>query len=118
MRPAPHRDEIHFPPELGLDQWPHDNVRAVADRIFRHEGKAETRRSHGDDPVVALASIDAFHPGTLARENVACDLGLLAIDAVEIALTVEVAHADGIFRGEPVLPPEHNEEPFAKERKI
>jgi len=60
MRTSAHGHQAHFAPELGLNQWPHHDIRALRDGILRHEGEAEAGRDHGKNPVVAVAAIHAF----------------------------------------------------------
>ena len=83
-----------------------------------HEGEAETGRDHGKNPVVAIAAIHAFDLRAALGKNIARDVGLLAIDAVEVTLAVEITDADLGSIGEPMLATEHDEELFPEERKI
>src|SRR5712691_1358500 len=59
MRPPANGDEIHLAPEFRLDQWT-CNYFALRDGIFRHEAEPEARRDHGQDPVVAVATVDSL----------------------------------------------------------
>ena len=79
MRATAHGDQAHLAPEFGLDQGPHNDIRALRDRISRHERETEAGRDHGEDPVVSLTAIDALDFGTLSGKHIAGDVRLLAV---------------------------------------
>src|SRR6516225_7445278 len=105
-------------PELGLDQWPYHDVRALCNGILRHEGEAEAGRDHGENPVVAVAAIHPFDLRAALGKNIARNVGLLAVDPIEVTLAVEIADANFGSVGQPVLATEHDEELLAEKRKI
>jgi len=70
---------------------------------LRHEGKAEAGRDHGKNPVVAVAAIHPFDLRAVLGKNIARNVGLLAIDPIEVTLAVEVTDADFGSVGQPVL---------------
>src|SRR5260370_11610585 len=100
MRTSAHRHQAHLAPELGLDQWPHHDIRALRDAILRHEGEAEPGRNHGKNPVVAVAAIHPFDLRAVLGKNIARNLHLLAIDAVEVTLAVEITDAHFVSVGQ------------------
>ena len=51
-------------------------------------------------------------------KNIARNVGLLAIDPIEVTLAVEITDADLGPVGQPMLATEHDEELLAEERKI
>ena len=97
---------------------PHHDIRALHDGILRHEGEAEPGRDHGKNPVVAVAAIYSFDLGAVLGKNIARNVRLLAIDAVEVTLAVEITDADFVSVGQPVPATEHDEELLPEERKI
>ncbi|MGA7486848.1 MAG: hypothetical protein WBW74_07910 [Xanthobacteraceae bacterium] len=84
---------------------------------MRHESESQAGCDHGEDPVIAVAAIDSFDLRAVAGKNVARQIDLLAVDAVEVALAVEVAHAHRIVRSQPMLQTHHDEELLAEERQ-
>src|SRR5437879_2369387 len=115
MRPTAHRDEVHFPPELGLDQRSHHDVGPFRDRILRHEGEAQAGCGHGKNPIVTLAAINSFHLRAVAGEDIPRKVYLLAIDAVEVALPIEIGDAHCISCCKMMAAPEHDKELLAKQ---
>src|SRR5215813_2965728 len=118
MRTSAHGHQVHLAPELRLDQWPHHDIRALRNGILRHEGEAEAGRDHGKNPIVAVAAIHAFDLRAALGKNIARNVDLLAVDAVEVALAVEITDADLGSVGQPMLATEHDEELFTEQRKI
>jgi len=60
---------------------------------LRHESEAEAGRDHCQDPIIALAAVDSFNLGAVAGEDIPRKVHLLAIDAIKIALAIEIADA-------------------------
>src|SRR6516164_1582516 len=118
MRTSAHGHQAHLAPELGLDQWPHNDIRTLCNGILRHEGEAEAGGDHGKNPVVAIAAIHPFDLRAALGKNIARNVDLLAVDPIEVTLAVEITGADLGSVGQPVLATEHDEELFAEERKI
>src|SRR3974390_1234668 len=87
MGTAPHGDDVYLSPKLSIDDRPrHDAL--VVDAEFRQKTEPHASRAHGQNPVVALAAIDGFPtdavflPGEPFIE--------LAVDAIEVALVVQI----------------------------
>src|SRR5262245_58617521 len=117
MRATAHREQAHLAPDLRLDQGPHQNVVAVADAVLRHEAEPHAGRHHGQNPVVAIAAVDAPHLGAVGEKDRARVLQHLAIGAVEIALPVELAHGNRVHARQPVIGIQRDDELLAEQRK-
>ena len=118
MRTSAHGHQAHLAPKFGLDQWPHHDIRALRDGILRHEGKAEAGCDHGKNPIVAVATIHPFDLRAALGKNIARKVHLLAIDAVEVTLAVQITDADLGPVGQPMLATKHDEELLTEEWKI
>src|SRR3974390_316684 len=115
MGTAPHGDDVHLPPKLRIDDRPRHDA-WVVDAEFRQKTEPHASRAHGQNPVVALTAIDSlpadavFVPGEPFIE--------LAVDAIKVALVVQVLKSDRIMFGEMMGWREHDHHALPKEFQI
>src|SRR5215831_10804767 len=93
MRPSSQSDEIHLAPIFRLDERPrHDTWMRYA--VLWHESEPEAGRYHGQNPVVAFASVD----------HVPCRAAIEKATAIEFAIyTVEIGLALQIRKANPIV---------------
>src|SRR5258708_5028735 len=93
------------------------SLSAVLSAAMRASVNAEPGRHHGKNSVVAVAAIHPFDLRAVLGKNIARNVHLLAIDAVEVTLAVEITDAHFVSVGQSVLPTEHDEELLPDDRK-
>src|SRR5215470_16669647 len=91
MGAASDADQLHVAPELRFDDRQSHNAR-MACGIGGHEAEPETGGHHGQCPVVALAPIGGCAGDALRVENLVGVAGELAVEAMNVTLTVKLAH--------------------------
>ena len=96
---ASDRDQIDFAPELRLNHGQRDDA-GMPSGIFRHEGKAKSRRNHGQGPIVAFTPVGRRACHAFFLEDMVGVAGEFAIHPVNIRFAIELPDRKSTFAGE------------------